>query len=140
VAAEAVCAFRERSRARRGKVVRLNAGGLEVQRSYLRLVDNIEKRWEARFGRKSVSELCESLLAVFAKQDANGPAMAAGLEAPEGVARAGAQTPALGRTDVGAAARQRVRDLVEQTEAFVRDPAAALPFYPLWDMNRGFGP
>jgi hypothetical protein len=42
--------------------------------------------------------------------------------------------------DIGPAARQRKRDLVIQTEAFVRDPAGALPHYPLWDMNRGFGP
>jgi hypothetical protein len=46
----------------------------------------------------------------------------------------------LGRVDVGPAARQRKRDLVIQTEAFVRDPAGTLPHYPLWDMNRGFGP
>jgi hypothetical protein len=48
--------------------------------------------------------------------------------------------PALGRVSVGPAARQRVRDLVAQTEAFVRDPLNALPHYPVWDMNRGFGP
>ena len=41
---------------------------------------------------------------------------------------------------VGAGARQRMRDLVAQTEAFVRDPAGRLPHYPLWNMNRGFGP
>jgi hypothetical protein len=33
-----------------------------------------------------------------------------------------------------------MRDLVNQTEAFVRDPLGTLPHYPLWDMNRGFGP
>jgi hypothetical protein len=33
-----------------------------------------------------------------------------------------------------------MRDLVAQTEEFVRDPAGTLPHYPLWDMNRGFGP
>jgi hypothetical protein len=27
-----------------------------------------------------------------------------------------------------------------QTETFVCDPAGTLPHYPLWDMNRGFGP
>jgi hypothetical protein len=55
-------------------------------------------------------------------------------------ARAGDMAPALGRRDLGPAARQRMRDLVAQTEAFVRDPAGALPHFPLWDMNRGFGP
>ncbi len=38
------------------------------------------------------------------------------------------------------AAKQRARELVAQTEDFVRDPAGTLPHYPLWDMNRGFGP
>ena len=54
--------------------------------------------------------------------------------------RAGDQTPALGRRNVGPAARQRMRDLVAQTEAFVRDPAGTLPHHPSWHMNRGFGP
>lgn len=125
---------------KRGKAVRLNALGLEAQRTYRRLIGEIEKRWEARFGKKQVDELRASLLAIFAKRNGNASALATGLVAPEGVARAGAQKPALGRREMGAAARQRVRDLVEQTEAFVRDPEGALPFYPLWDMNRGFGP
>ena len=42
--------------------------------------------------------------------------------------------------DAGVAARQRVRQLVIQTEAFVCDPANALPHYPMWDMNRRFSP
>jgi hypothetical protein len=46
----------------------------------------------------------------------------------------------LGRRDVGAAALQRMRDLVAQTEMFIRDPVGTLPHYPAWDMNRGFGP
>jgi len=29
---------------------------------------------------------------------------------------------------------------VEFDNDFVRDPAGTLPHYPLWDMNRGFGP
>ncbi len=37
------------------------------------------------------------------------------------------------------AARRRMRDLVAQTEMVQRHPAASLPHYPLWDMNRGFG-
>ena len=69
-----------------------------------------------------------------------GPLLSEGLVPPQGTVRAGDQTPALGRGNVGAAARQRIRDLVVQTEAFVRDPAGTLPHYPLWDMNRGFGP
>ena len=45
-----------------------------------------------------------------------------------------------GRVDIGPAARRRRRDLVIQTEAFVRDPPGTMPRYPLWDKNRGFGP
>ena len=41
--------------------------------------------------------------------------MSQGLVPPPGTARAGDQAPALGRRDVGAAARQRMRDLVAQT-------------------------
>jgi hypothetical protein len=44
--------------------------------------------------------------------------------------RAGDLAPALGRGDVGAEAQQRMRDLVAQTEAFVRNPAGSLPHYP----------
>jgi hypothetical protein len=49
------------------------------------------------------------------------------------------ESPALGRARAATAARQRMRDLVAQTNAFVHDPLNALPHYPVWDMNRGFG-
>ncbi len=62
------------------------------------------------------------------------------MKPPTDTTRAGAQTSALGRRNIGTAAYQRNRDLVVQTENFVRDPASALPHYPLWDMSRGFGP
>ena len=66
--------------------------------------------------------------------------LAEGLVPAAGTVRSGEQAPALGRRDVGPAARQRMRDLVAQTELFLSDPAGTLPHYPLWDMNRGFGP
>jgi hypothetical protein len=66
--------------------------------------------------------------------------IAEGLIPPAGTVRAGEEVPALGRRDVGVAAKKRARDLAAQTEAFVKDPLGALPHYPLWDMNRGFGP
>jgi hypothetical protein len=66
--------------------------------------------------------------------------LAEGLVPPAGTARAGEQAPALGRRDMGAAARQRTRDLVAQTEMSPRHPAATLPHYPLWDRNRDSGP
>jgi hypothetical protein len=57
-----------------------------------------------------------------------------------GVARAGGDAPALGRRTMAAVALQRGRDVVAQNRNFVRDPAGCLPHYPIWDMNRGFGP
>jgi hypothetical protein len=119
--------------AKRGKVVRLSARGLKAQQAYHRLIGEIEKRWEERFGKETVVLLRELVQGLFER-------LSEGLVAPTGTVRAGDQAPALGRRDVGAAARQRMRDLVAQTEAFVRDPAGTLPHYPAWDMNRGFGP
>lgn len=66
--------------------------------------------------------------------------LAEGLFPAKGTVRAGEQRPALGRRDIGAAARQRARDIVAQTELFLRDPVNSLPHYPMWDVNRGFGP
>jgi hypothetical protein len=126
--------------ASRGKVIRLSARGLLAQHLYYRLIGDIEKRWEGRFGREAMAALRGSLDAMFARESGGSPLLSEGLIPPPGTVRAGEQTPALGRRDVGAAARQRMLDLVAQTEAFVRDPAAALPHYPAWDMNRGFGP
>jgi hypothetical protein len=126
--------------AKRGKVVRLAPAGLAAQRSYYRLTSEIESRWATRFGGREVCKLREGLVQLFERREGKRPLLAAGLVPPTGVVRAGTETPALGRLNVAAAARQRMRDLVAQTEAFVSDPAAMLPHYPLWDMNRGFGP
>jgi hypothetical protein len=123
-----------------GKFARLTPLGLKAQQTYHRITGEIEKSWEARFGKKEISQLRENLLELFTHRDADGLALSACLLPPGGVVRAGRQSPALGRRDVGTAARQRMRDLVMQTEDFVRDPEQALPHYPLWDMNRGFGP
>jgi len=124
----------------RGKVARLTAAGIKAQQAYGRLVTEIERRWEERFGTEVIDDLREFLSALFRAGDANQPPIALGLTPPPGTVRAGDLAPALGRRDVGAAARQRMRDLVAQTEAFLRDPINALPYYPLWDMNRGFEP
>ena len=126
--------------ASRGKVVRLSPRGLKAQEAYHRLICEIEKRWEERFGEEAVDTLRESLQGLFDRHSGGTPLISEGLIPPGGAVRAGDQAPALGRRDVGAAARQRMRDLVAQTEAFARDPAARLPHYPAWDMNRGFRP
>jgi hypothetical protein len=124
----------------RGKLVRLNAKGLAVQADYWRLVGEIEKRWEKRFGKTRIAALRESLQGLFMRRKGDRSLLPEGLLPPEGAVRAGNEAPSLGRREVASAARQRTREMVEQTAEFVRDPAGALPHYPLWDMNRGFGP
>ena len=128
------------STASRGKVARLSTRGILAQQAYYKLIDEIGRRWKTRFGKEAVSQLRESLGELFDRQREGVPLLSEGLVPPGGTVRAGDQAPALGRRDAGAAARQRMRDLVAQTEAFLRDPAGTLPHYPLWDMNRGFGP
>lgn len=126
--------------ASRGKVVRLSPRGLIAQQAYHRLIWEIEKRWEGRFGKGAIGTLRALLQGLFNRHSGGAPLLSEGLVPPRGTVRAGDQAPAIGRRDVGAAARQRMRDLVAQTEAFVRDPAGRLPHHPSWDMNRGFGP
>lgn len=126
--------------ARRGKLVSLNARGLAAQATYTQLVQEIEQRWLQRFGAENVRNLRQQLEQLFTLRNSDGPLLSQGLIAQEGVRRGGHQTASLGAGKVGVAARARTRDLVQQTAEFVRDPAIALPHYPLWDMNRGFGP
>lgn len=127
--------------ARRGKLVRLNARGMAAQADYIRLVAEIEKHWEQRFGAETIRSLRRQLEQIFALRNSEGRLqLAAGMLPPPGVRRSGQQTASLGAREVGPAARQRMRDQLEQTAEFVKDPANALPHYPLWDMNRGFGP
>ncbi len=126
--------------ASRGKVIRLSPRGLLAQQIYHRLVGDLETRWGARFGKQQLGNLREALHGLFEAYRGDRPLVAEGLVPAPGTVRAAGQTPHLGRRGVGPAQRQRMRDMVAQTEAFVRDPAGALPHYPLWDMNRGFGP
>ena len=118
----------------RGKFVRLSEAGIKAQNEYYTRTRNVEAKWKKLF-RAATQEIRESLTTLLKTGE-----LSDGLKPPAGTTRAGAQTPALGRVDIGPAARQRKRDLVMQTEAFMRDPAGHLPHYPLWDMNRGFGP
>jgi hypothetical protein len=130
----------ESDRKARGKTVRLSPRGLEAQKMYRRLTAEVEKRWEARYGKDALRGLRASLECILNAEHGEGLLLAEGLIPPPGTVRAGDTAPALGRSDLGPAAKQRARDLVAQTEAFVADPPCALPHYPLWDMNRGFGP
>lgn len=126
--------------ARRGKVVCLSPRGLRAQQTYHRLVGEIERRWEKRFGKKEIGLLRQALEALFDRRNERGSLVSEGLTPPEGTVRAGDEAPALGRREPGSAALQRMRDIVAQTGMFIQDPINTLPHYPLWDMNRGFGP
>jgi hypothetical protein len=124
----------------RGKLVRLNSLGLLARQNYYSVTSVVEERWQMRYGKQEVLHLHESLSELFVRRGRERLLIAEGLISPEGNVRSGCQAPALGRCDVGVAAKQRLRDRVEQTAHFIRDPVGALPHYPLWDMNRGFGP
>jgi hypothetical protein len=124
----------------RGKCLRLTGKGLEAQRHSWQLVRQIEADWEDEFGEKAIHQLRKCLQELFTLRDGEKLLMSVGLTPPSGVVRSGTRVPALGRKTIAAAARKRAREMALQTEAFVRDPAGALPHYPLWDMNRGFGP
>jgi hypothetical protein len=125
--------------ARRGQLVRLTPLGLKVQQGYRELTREIEKRWQAKYGEENIGLLRGSLQELFLRRNENRSLLSEGLIPAEGTVRAGRQAPALGRRDIGTAARRRMRDLVAQTEMFLGDPRI-LPHYPLWDINRGFGP
>jgi hypothetical protein len=112
----------------------LSEAGVKAQQEYYRCTRDIEEKWKKR-SRTATKEIRESLTALLKRSE-----LSDGLKPPPGTTRAGAQTPALGRVDIGPAARRRSQAFVIQTEAFARDPAGTLPHYPLRDMNRGFGP
>lgn len=123
-----------------GKLVCLSPRGLSAQENYQRLAREVEQGWKKKFGADTIRDLRDPLLDLFLVGDDEKPLLSEGLVPPPGLVRSGAALPALGRQVVRAAARKRMRDMVTQTEAFVSDPAGSLPHYPMWDMNRGFGP
>jgi hypothetical protein len=104
----------------------LSEAGIKAQHEYHRRTRDIEEGWKKRFG-AATKEVRESLTALLKSGE-----LSDGLKPPPGTTRAGSQTPALGRPDIGPAERRRKRDLVLQTQSFVRDPAGTLPHYPLW--------
>jgi hypothetical protein len=125
---------------KRGQIACLSPLGVKAQRNYRELIPKIEERWQARFGKEQILRIRSGLEALFMARSGNRLLIAEGLVPAEGTIRSGTPAPALGRRDLGAAARQRMRDMVAQSEMFLRDPVNGLPHYPLWDMNRGFGP
>ncbi len=128
------------ARAGRGKEVYLTERGRKAQQTYHRLTRGIEKGWADKFGASEIAVLRESLSELFQPANDGSPKIREGIVPPPGVPRSGSPAPSLGRGTLTAVARQRAREMARQSQDFLQDPAAALPHYPLWDMNRGFGP
>jgi hypothetical protein len=124
--------------ARRGTTVRLNPLGLETQARYRKSVEKIEAKWQKQFG-ETIHSLRASLEGLFEAQEGGQPALTNCLLPPEGVARSGFTKPSLGRLTVSATSKRRSREMTDQTNEYIKNPAQALPWFPLWDMNRGFG-
>jgi hypothetical protein len=125
---------------KRGKVAKLSPPGLKAQKAYYHLTSGIEKEWEGKFGTAKVRRLRSALETILALQKDGESVLGQGMVPPEAVIRDGSVAPALGRREPGVAAKRRGRDTVEQTKLFVTVPGDSLPHYPMWDMNRGFGP
>lgn len=121
----------------RGKVLKATEAGVKAQHDYQRISENVESD-------KALSPLYsmarDALAAILTVTHNGDLAIREALRPPSGTRRAGAASPALGRVEVAPGARARNKELVAQTEAFVADPLGALPHYPVWDGNRGFGP
>jgi hypothetical protein len=86
--------------------------GRESQEAYRRLLAVVEARWRDRFGAAAIDDVRASLHARF--------------DHPTG------QESRLGQGLVPYATGWRAKQpYLAQTEAFVRDPVAALPHYPM---------
>jgi len=106
--------------ASRGKLVRLTPRGLAAQDDCLRLLDDVERRWRARYGAGEIGALRRSLQSVTGQRDAGGPRLAQGLRPyPDGWRAA--------------------RPYLRQTTAVLSDPQGALPRYPMV-LHRGGWP
>lgn len=69
----------------RAKVVRLTANGRKFPEAYQKLLDEIEARWEARFGEEKIRALRKLLERLVGDPDAKSSPLYAGLEPyPEG--------------------------------------------------------
>jgi len=124
----------------RGRIARLTPAGRAVQASYPRALETTEARWRERFGQEVVDDLRRLLGALFDPDGDGRPRLAAGVIPPAGVRRSGDRAAAPDPFDMTPAEHKRRREMAAQTAAFVEDPGGKLPHFPVWDMNRGFGP
>ncbi len=124
----------------RGKQVSLSSIGCLKQQHYYKLTQEIEQEWEEKMGTQTIQQLREVLIEILTLKGANGTLIAQGLIPSPGTVRSGCVAPALGRQDIGAAAKRRALQMAAQSEAFIASPTDALPHFPVWDMKRGYGP
>ena len=110
----------EPSPAGRGKAVRLTPQGRESHDAYRRLLAAVEERWRERFGAAAIDAVRSALHALFDRPEGGEPRLSEGLVPP-------------------AAGWRAKKPYLARTEAFVRDPAAALPHYPMV-LHRGGWP
>ena len=120
---------------RRGKLVRLTSKGRDAHVAHAGTVEEIE----AALGGQGTSAT-SALRKLLAGRSNGDLAIREALTPPAGVRRSGTPLPALGRVRTNPAAKVRNRELLNQARAFLADPFDALPHYPVWDGNRGFGP
>jgi len=114
-----------------GKRLARTPAGVAAQRAHGVVLDDVE----AQLAGDVAGALCSAATTILSSE-----AIADALRPPDGTRRSGVAAPALGRADQSATAARRTRDLVAQTELFLADPIGALPHFPMWDGNRGFGP
>jgi DNA-binding MarR family transcriptional regulator len=104
----------------RGKVVRLTEKGAEAQAAYLRRLDEVETRWEKRFGTDAIGAMREPLQLILDRPGGEDGPLSSGLVTPPG-----------GWRGMG-----RYKPL---TAAFIKSPSDALPHYPMV-LHRGGWP
>jgi DNA-binding MarR family transcriptional regulator len=106
--------------ASRGKIVRPTSKGVDAQSVYSRLVDEVETRWEKRFGRETLGAVRSSLQLILDQPGGEDGPLSAGLVTPSG----------------GWRGTGRYKPL---TAAFIESPSNALPHYPMV-LHRGGWP
>ena len=104
----------------RGQVARLTRRGQRAQQDSQRRLADVEASWADRFGAAELDGLAAALHDLLTRPGEDGlPLMAAGLHPPPGGWRS-------------------QRPYLSQTEAVLRDPAAALPWHPMVLHRGGF--
>jgi DNA-binding MarR family transcriptional regulator len=104
----------------RSTKVTVTPEGLAAQREYERLLAEIEARWATRCGADTITRLRSGLSALLDARDETGSLLGQGLVPP-------------------LAGWRNLKPFLAQTQAMIRDPAAALPHFPM-TLHRGAWP